>query len=119
MIDAEFAGKTALITGGSRGIGRAISIELERHGADIAMNYMSRDRDAAEAREKVEREGVRCTLVKGDVSDPDEMSGVAARARGKAAPIRDCRAASEGGRMVWRAWHDRRAARRAGGPKSS
>jgi NAD(P)-dependent dehydrogenase (short-subunit alcohol dehydrogenase family) len=81
LIDAEFAGKTALITGGSRGIGRAISIELARHGADIAMNYMSRDRDAAEAREIVEREGARCTLVKGDVSDPDEMSAVAARAR--------------------------------------
>ena len=58
MSDKEFAGKTALVSGGSRGIGRAVAIKLAQQGADIAINFLSRDEDAQAAKELVEREGV-------------------------------------------------------------
>ena len=86
-MEKEFAGRTALITGGSRGVGRATAIQLTRHGADIAINYLSRDAEAEEAKESVEREGVRCALVKADVSDPDAVDGMVARAREALGPI--------------------------------
>ena len=87
MTDKEFSGKTALVTGGSRGIGRAISLKLARHGANIAINYVSRDADALSAKQAVEREGVRCVLVKGDISNPDAMASVTARTRDALGPI--------------------------------
>ena len=50
MIDGEtrreFADKKALVTGGSRGIGRAVCLELARRGADVAFIYHSRDVEA-------------------------------------------------------------------------
>ena len=69
MSPKDFAGRTALVTGGSRGIGREIAIKLARHGADVAILYHSRDADAQATKESVEREGVKCVLAKGDVSD--------------------------------------------------
>jgi NAD(P)-dependent dehydrogenase (short-subunit alcohol dehydrogenase family) len=68
MIEKDLSGRTALVTGGSRGIGRAIALNLARHGADIAVNYLSRDDYALAAKELVEKEGVKCVLVRGDVS---------------------------------------------------
>ena len=70
MNEKDLSGKTALITGGSRGIGRAIALRLARHGANIAVNYFSRDADARSTQQLIEQEGVKCVLVKGDVSDP-------------------------------------------------
>jgi len=87
MTDKDFAGKCALITGGSRGIGRATAVKLAQHGANIAVNYLSRDGDALAAKELVEREGVRCILVKGDVSDPAVVEEMVKRTREKLGPI--------------------------------
>ena len=81
MSSKEFAGKTALVSGGSRGIGRAVAIKLAQHGADIAVNFLSRDEDAQAAKELVEKEGVRCVLVKGDVSKPADVEAMAQKAR--------------------------------------
>jgi 3-oxoacyl-[acyl-carrier protein] reductase len=81
MIEKDLSGRTALITGGSRGIGRAIALKLARHGADIAVNYLSRDEDAIAAKELVEKEGVKCVLVKGDVSEPASVEEMVARTR--------------------------------------
>ncbi len=81
MIEKDLSGKTALITGGSRGIGRAIAVRLARHGANIAINYFSRDEEALAARELVEQDGVRCILVKGDVSNPASVEEIVARTR--------------------------------------
>ena len=83
----DFAGRTALITGGSRGIGREIAIKLARHGADVAIIYHSRDADARATKESVEREGVKCTLAKGDVSNPSDVEAAVAKTRQELGPI--------------------------------
>jgi 3-oxoacyl-[acyl-carrier protein] reductase len=74
------AGKVALITGASRGIGRAIALELAQQGADTALSYHTRG-DAAEAtRCDVEQAGVRALAIQADVARADDvermMSGV-------------------------------------------
>ena len=70
------AGKVALVTGGSRGIGRAICVELARAGASVAVNYLAK-RSAAEAVvAEITRAGGRAMAVPGDVSlaaDVDAM----------------------------------------------
>ncbi len=63
----KLAGKTALITGGDSGIGRAVSVHFAREGADIAIVYLDEDQDAEETRELVEAMGRTCLLIKGDV----------------------------------------------------
>ena len=45
-MEKDFEGKTALVTGGSRGIGRAVSLDLAKEGARVAVNYTS-NREAA------------------------------------------------------------------------
>ncbi len=87
MTPKDLAGKTALITGGSRGIGRAIALRLARHGANIAVNYFSRDEDALSTQKAVQQEGVQCVLAKGDVSDPPSVDAMVARTREVLGPI--------------------------------
>lgn len=66
---AKLDGKTALVTGGGRGIGRGIALELARAGADVAVSYR-RDRDAADATVRdIQALGRRALAVQGDVSD--------------------------------------------------
>ena len=83
----DLAGKTALITGGSRGIGRAIALRLAQQGANVAINYFSRDKDALNTQKEVQREGVPCVLVKGDVFDPASVSAMVTRTREALGPI--------------------------------
>ena len=64
---AKLQGKTALITGGDSGIGRAVAIAFAREGANISFAYLEEDKDARETRDIVEREGVRCLAFRGDV----------------------------------------------------
>jgi len=64
-----FEGKKALVTGGSRGIGRAISLELARRGADIAVNYVRDEESAAGTAAEIESIGREALVVKADVSD--------------------------------------------------
>jgi NAD(P)-dependent dehydrogenase (short-subunit alcohol dehydrogenase family) len=63
-------GKTALITGGDSGIGRAVAVLFAREGADVAILYLNESEDAQETKRLVEREGRRCLTVAGDVGDP-------------------------------------------------
>src|SRR5256886_16757230 len=60
-------GRTALITGGGRGIGRATAIRLAREGARIAMNFKGNAEAAEEAKRLVEKGGGQATLIQGDV----------------------------------------------------
>ncbi len=62
--------KSAIITGGVRGIGKAIALEMAKEGANIALCYKSSDDEAAKTKSEVEAFGVKCILFKGDVADP-------------------------------------------------
>ncbi len=67
----KLGGKTALITGGDSGIGRAVAVLYAREGADVGIVYLQEEqRDADETRMAVEQEGRRCLLIPGDVKDP-------------------------------------------------
>lgn len=63
-------GKSAVITGGVRGIGRAVAEEFCRQGADVLLCYRSNDEAAKKAAEELKQYGTRVELIKGDVSDP-------------------------------------------------
>jgi 3-oxoacyl-[acyl-carrier protein] reductase len=75
MID--LSGKTALVTGGSRGIGRAIVLRLATQGADVAFSYKGNATAAGETAASVEALGRRAVTVQGDVSDPESADVVA------------------------------------------
>ncbi len=76
----DLKGKVALVTGGSRGIGKAIALTLGQLGANIVINY-SRNMDAAQkvARE-IEKTGVKAAVFQGDVADPDQAKELVNRA---------------------------------------
>jgi len=63
-------GKTALVTGASRGIGRAIALELAHEGAKVALNYQSSDAKAQEVADEIAKFGGSCVLAKADLADP-------------------------------------------------
>jgi 3-oxoacyl-[acyl-carrier protein] reductase len=68
----QLEGRTALVTGGSRGIGRAIALALAAEGADVAVNYVSSESAAKEVAEEIRRMGRRAVLAQADVADyPD------------------------------------------------
>lgn len=71
-------GKVAVITGGDSGIGRAVAVLYAREGADVAIVYLSEDKDAEMTKAAVEAEGRRCMLVKADVSERDHCRNAVA-----------------------------------------
>jgi acetoacetyl-CoA reductase/3-oxoacyl-[acyl-carrier protein] reductase len=72
-------GKTAIVTGGSRGIGRAITLELAREGARVALNYQSSDAKAQEVVDEIARFGGTCVLAKANIADPKEARAMVQR----------------------------------------
>jgi 3-oxoacyl-[acyl-carrier protein] reductase len=66
----------AIVTGGGRGIGRAIAARLAEEGANLAISYHSNDAAAEETAEKVRAAGVECELFKGDVSSPRDVEAL-------------------------------------------
>ena len=58
----------ALITGGTKGIGKAIAIKLSQYGYDIAINYRNENDELNNLKTEIEENNVKCVLVKGDVS---------------------------------------------------
>ena len=68
--DYLLAGKTAIVTGASRGIGRATAIRLAEAGANVVVNYLSHEKEAHEVVEECEKFGVKALAVQSDVSIP-------------------------------------------------
>ena len=80
----KLKGKTALITGGDSGIGRAVALLYAREGARVAITYLPEEQsDADETRRIVEAAGAQCLLLCGDLTDPKFCSdAVEATVRG-------------------------------------
>lgn len=73
-------GKTAIITGGDSGIGRAVAIAYAREGADVLISYLNEDSDAEETARWIEEAGRRAVLISGDLSQPEHCREVVAKA---------------------------------------
>ncbi len=69
MSNKEFEGRTALVTGGSRGIGRATCLALAQEGARVAVNYVTNQEAAAQTVAEIERLGAEAMMVEADVAD--------------------------------------------------
>jgi hypothetical protein len=67
----KLAGKTALISGGDSGIGRAVAIGFAKEGADVAITWLDEREDAAETVRLIEAEGRRALSIPGDIGNPD------------------------------------------------
>ena len=72
----RLTGKVALVTGASRGIGRAIALELACCGANIALNFRSDSKHAESAATEIRELGVECILVQGDVAKKGEAARI-------------------------------------------
>jgi 3-oxoacyl-[acyl-carrier protein] reductase len=70
MISLE--GKKALVTGGSRGIGRATSLLLSKAGADVAINFVRHEKAAEEVKKIIENSGQKCLAIRADISREEE-----------------------------------------------
>ena len=87
MNEGELAGRTALVTGGGRGIGRACCIKLAEAGADVAINYRSNDAAARETAGLVEAAGRNAHVVRADVSVQDDVQRMVAEVEESLGPV--------------------------------
>ncbi len=81
MSGIDLAGRTAIVTGASRGIGRAIALELARHGADVVLGYRTGAAEAAAVAQAVAAAGRRALPVTVDVRDAAQVEALVATAQ--------------------------------------
>jgi NAD(P)-dependent dehydrogenase (short-subunit alcohol dehydrogenase family) len=68
--------KTAIITGGDSGIGRAVAILFAEEGADVVISYLDEDQDAKLTQSEVEKRGRKALLIKGDISESEHCKTI-------------------------------------------
>src|ERR1700694_5603750 len=76
-----FADQVVLITGASRGIGRATALLFAEGGANVVVNYLRHRQAAADTAREVEARGGRALVVRADVSDPTDLDRLFAETR--------------------------------------
>jgi NAD(P)-dependent dehydrogenase (short-subunit alcohol dehydrogenase family) len=76
----KLTGKSAVITGGDSGIGRAVAIAFAREGADVLISYLEEDEDAQDTARLVEEAGRRAVLVRGDLAEAQHCRDIIAKA---------------------------------------
>ncbi|MCI0425005.1 MAG: 3-oxoacyl-[acyl-carrier-protein] reductase [Actinobacteria bacterium] len=84
---AEVEGRVALVTGGSRGLGRAMALRLAGSGHRVAVNYAQRRDAAEEVVAKIVSDGGEAIAVGGDVSDPDDVAAIFAEIEDRLGPV--------------------------------
>lgn len=72
----NLANKTAIVTGATKGIGRACALALAESGANVVVNYLSDDMAAQSLEKEIMKFGVDCLVVKADISKPEEVSAM-------------------------------------------
>jgi 3-oxoacyl-[acyl-carrier protein] reductase len=83
----NFRGQTALVTGASRGLGRAIARHLGREGAAVCVNYVARAGEAEALVEEIRAAGARAIAVRADVGDPAQVQQMVDRVAGELGPV--------------------------------
>ena len=74
MNEKQFAGKSAIITGGTRGIGKAIALELARRGANVAFNYAKSAEESERLKAEIEAMGVKAFAAQCDVANTESSA---------------------------------------------
>lgn len=74
MSEKQFSGKTAIVTGGSRGIGKAIALELARRGANVAFNFVRSQEEADKLKAELESMGVKAFAAQCDVANTESAA---------------------------------------------
>lgn len=69
----DLQGKTALITGSSRGIGKAIALRLAENGVNLVVNYIRHRKDGEKTAEMIRAKGAKCLVVKANVANDDDV----------------------------------------------
>lgn len=87
MNDRPLTGRTALVTGGAKGIGRACCLRLAEAGADIAVNYLTSEQEAGETAELVRRTGSRSLRIRADVSSPEQVTAMVQEVTAALGPV--------------------------------
>jgi 3-oxoacyl-[acyl-carrier protein] reductase len=72
----ELSGRIAVVTGGSRGIGKAIALELAENGANVVINYSKDSKGAQEVAENIRNKGIDCLTIKANVSSASEVENM-------------------------------------------
>ena len=76
MLAGELEGKVSLVTGASRGLGRAIALKLATLGSKVAINYLASDKEASNVAKEIESRGGEAMLVKANVADAEAVKAM-------------------------------------------
>ena len=83
MSEKQFAGKSAIVTGATRGIGKAIALELVKRGANVAFNYAKSADEAEKLKVEIEGLGVKCFAAQCDVANTEASADFVKQATGE------------------------------------